>query len=98
MSSAARTLALVALLVLGAVATPAAAEAPPSNEPRIVAAYPNPVADGDRGEFVVLDVPPNTDLDTLTLADGEDRAQLPNRTVEGRVVLTAAPERVPNDT
>jgi phosphatidylserine/phosphatidylglycerophosphate/cardiolipin synthase-like enzyme len=95
--SSPRTLALIALLVLGAVATPATAVATPDG-PRIVAAYPNPVADGDRGEFVVLDVPSDTDLGGLTLADGEDRARLPNRTIGGRVVLTAAPERVPNDT
>ena len=97
MSSAARTLALVALLVLGAVATPSAVAAP-SDGPRIVAAYPNPVADGDRGEFVVLDVPSNTRLDGLTLADGEDRASLPNRTIGGRVILTADPGAIPNDT
>jgi phosphatidylserine/phosphatidylglycerophosphate/cardiolipin synthase-like enzyme len=96
-SSAARTLALVALLVLGAVATPSAVAAP-SDGPRIVAAYPNPVADGDRGEFVVLEVPRNTDLGTLALDDGEDRVRLPNRTVGGRVVLTATPGRVPNAT
>ncbi|MEF8860559.1 MAG: phospholipase D-like domain-containing protein [Haloarculaceae archaeon] len=94
-----RTLALVALLVLGAVATPAATGTTPrAEDARIVAAYPNPVADGDRGEFVVLDVPSDTHLGGLTLADGEDRAQLPDRTVEGRVVLTTTPKRVPNGT
>ena len=98
MSSVARTLTLVSLLVLGAVATPAGAVAVSPDGPGIVAAYPNPVADGDRGEFVVLDVPPGTDLGAFALADGEDRAMLPNRTVDGRVVLTAAPERVPNGT
>jgi phosphatidylserine/phosphatidylglycerophosphate/cardiolipin synthase-like enzyme len=97
-SSVARTLALVSLLVLGAVATPAGAVAVPSDGPRIVAAYPNPIADGDRGEFVGLEVPPGTDLGAFSLEDGEDRAGLPNRTVDGRVVLTAAPERVPNAT
>jgi phosphatidylserine/phosphatidylglycerophosphate/cardiolipin synthase-like enzyme len=97
-SSVARTLTLVSLLVLGAVATPAGAVAVSPDGPGIVAAYPNPVADGDRGEFVVLDVPPGTDLGAFALADGEDRAMLPNRTVDGRVVLTAAPERVPNGT
>jgi len=97
--SSARTLALVALLVLGAVATPATAGTTPrADGPRIVAAYPNPVADGDRGEFVVIEVPPDTNLGTLALADGEDRVRLPNRTVGGRVVLTADPGRVPNDT
>jgi phosphatidylserine/phosphatidylglycerophosphate/cardiolipin synthase-like enzyme len=96
--SSARTLVLVALLVLGAVVTPATAIATPAEGPRIVAAYPNPVADGDRGEFVVLDVPSDTRLDGLSLADGEDRASLPNRTVEGRVILTADPGAIPNDT
>jgi phosphatidylserine/phosphatidylglycerophosphate/cardiolipin synthase-like enzyme len=94
-----RTLALVVLLVLGAVAAPGVtAHATSPDGPRIVAAYPNPVADGDRGEFVVLDVPAGTSLGDLTLADGEDRAQLPNRTVGGRVILTATPDRVPDDT
>ena len=98
MSSIARTLALAVLLVLGAVVTPAGAVAVPPDGPRIVAAYPNPVAEGDRGEFVVLDVPPGTDLGAFALADGEDRVALPNRTAGGRVVLTATPERVPNAT
>ena len=98
MSSVARTLALVVLLVLGAVATPASVAATPPDGPRIAAAYPNPVAENDRGEFVVLDVPPGTDLGALALADGEDRVRLPNRTVSGRVLLTAVPERVPNAT
>jgi len=97
--SSARSLALVALLVLGAVAAPAAAGTTSrADGPRIVAAYPNPVADGDRGEFVVIEVSPDTTLGRLTLADGEERVRLPNRTVGGRIVLTDAPDRVPNDT
>ncbi len=98
MSSVARTLALVALLVFGAVATPAAGTAPPSEGPRIVAAYPNPVFEGDRGEFVVVHLPPGTRLGSFALGDGEDRVSLPNATVGGRVVLTAVPRRVPNGT
>jgi phosphatidylserine/phosphatidylglycerophosphate/cardiolipin synthase-like enzyme len=97
-SSVARPLALVSLLVFGAVAAPASAAAPPPDGPRIVAAYPNPVVEDDRGEFVVLDLPPNTDLGALALADGEDRVWLPNRTAGGRVVLAAAPARVRNAT
>jgi phosphatidylserine/phosphatidylglycerophosphate/cardiolipin synthase-like enzyme len=93
------TLALVVLLVLGAVATPATAGGiPTADGPRIVAAYPNPVAEDDRGEFVVLHAPSGTDLGAFTLDDGEDRLPLPNASVEGRVVLTATRERVPNGT
>lgn len=70
--------------------------------PRLVAVAPNPVADGDRGEFVVVRVPPPSDLDGMVLADGEQRIRLDagNRTPAGRVALTPAPEaaRVPAGT
>jgi phosphatidylserine/phosphatidylglycerophosphate/cardiolipin synthase-like enzyme len=57
----------------------------------IHAVYPNPVADGDRGEFVALSAPPETSLGTYTLGDDDATVQLPNRTVSGRVVLSTAP-------
>ena len=87
---------LVALAVLALVApavAPATALAPASvapSTPTLVATHPNPVADGDRGEFVVLDAPPGTDLGGYTLTDGEQRVRLPNRTVGGRVLLADA--------
>ncbi|MFC7177488.1 hypothetical protein [Halosegnis marinus] len=92
-----RPVALVALLVAG-VATPAVVPAATPTEPAIVATVPNPVADGDAGESVVLAAPDGTDLGAYALDDGESRVRLPNRTVSGRVVLTAAPERVRNRT
>lgn len=56
--------------------------------PAIVAVYPNPVAADDTGEFVVLSVPPETDLGSFTLADGEATVELPNVTATGRVTLS----------
>jgi len=63
-----------------------------AEEPAIVAVYPNPVADDDAGEFVVLSVPPGTDLGTLTLSDDEDRVALPNVTASGQVTLSTDPD------
>jgi phosphatidylserine/phosphatidylglycerophosphate/cardiolipin synthase-like enzyme len=93
-------LALAAMLVLAPVATggsvvPATGQ---SEAPEIVRIVPNPVADGDRGESVTLSVPPGTRLARYALDDGEDRVALPNRTVGGRVTLTAAPDAVRNRT
>ena len=61
----------------------------------IVAVYPNPVTDGDRGEFVVLDLPAPTENGTATyrLGDGEETV---NVSVAGRVAVTAAPALVRN--
>ena len=58
--------------------------------PSIDAVYPNPATDEDRGEFVVLSVPPGTTLDDMRLADGEDTVAL-NGTASGRVTLSTAP-------
>jgi len=63
---------------------------------QIAAIYPNPVTDGDRGEFVVVEASPGTALDRYHLTDGEDRIPLPNVTAGGRVVLTGAPALVRN--
>jgi hypothetical protein len=83
--------ALACLLVLGATA-PALAFTPAptgtgTTEPRILAAYPNPVTDGDAGEFVVRDAR------NLTLSDGEGSVRVP---VDGTVALSATPERTRN--
>ncbi|QPV63774.1 phospholipase [Halosimplex litoreum] len=66
------------------------------SRPQIAAVYPNPVADGDRGEFVVVDAPNGTDLGPYRLTDGDGELALPNRTVGGRVAVTAAPAAVRN--
>lgn len=60
----------------------------------IVAIYPNPVADGDRGEYVTLSVPPETNLTGWTLSDDHDTVDLPNVTASGRVTLSTAPDQV----
>lgn len=67
--------------------------------PRIVALYPNPVADGDAGEYVVLDVPSPTNLTGWTLGDGDrDLAHLPNETVQGTVTTSVDPDIAQNAT
>ncbi|QLH77702.1 phospholipase [Halosimplex rubrum] len=106
MSEVAR-IAVACLLVAGAVgpavgavthgAAPSdAGDASQPSQPRIAAVYPNPVADGDRGEFVVLDVPNRTDLGDYRLSDGDGELALPDRTLGGRVAVTAAPVAVRN--
>jgi phosphatidylserine/phosphatidylglycerophosphate/cardiolipin synthase-like enzyme len=79
--------------------TAAAAEASPSslsdaakeNEsgPRVEVVYPNPVADGDPGEYVLLSFPERTAVGNWTLSDGETTISLPNRTVSGAVLVAA---------
>lgn len=77
---------LVVVLTAPAIAPTATTASP---QPELVAVHPNPVADEDRGEFVVLDAPRNTSLGDYALTDGESTVPLPNRTVGGRVVLAA---------
>jgi phosphatidylserine/phosphatidylglycerophosphate/cardiolipin synthase-like enzyme len=88
---------LVALLVVAPV-VPGVAAAPSTTgpSPAVVGLYPDPVADGDPGEFVVLEVPAGTDLGRYALTDGEATVELPNRTIGGRVVLSADPARARN--
>ncbi|WP_246045773.1 phospholipase D-like domain-containing protein [Halorussus ruber] len=96
-------LAAVVLLAVVApvVAPPAAAaagNAPKDASPEIVALYPNPVTDGDSGEFVVVEFPEEADASNWSLADGESVASLPNATVSGRVALSPDPEVARNQT
>jgi hypothetical protein len=58
--------------------------------------YPNPLADEDVGEYVVLVFPEATTLTGLTLSDGETNVSLPNATMEGRIAVTAAPNATAN--
>ncbi|WP_276272439.1 phospholipase D-like domain-containing protein [Haloarcula litorea] len=94
------TLALVALLVSPAAVPPASgtsdAGRPDRESPRVHAVYPDPVAAGDRGEFVVLAVPNDTRLGRYAITDGHSTARLPNATASGHVVLTGDPARVRN--
>jgi phosphatidylserine/phosphatidylglycerophosphate/cardiolipin synthase-like enzyme len=80
----------------GLVGSPNATDALEPPESRIAAVYPNPVADGDRGEFVVVDAPNGTALGDYRLSDGDGALALPNRTVGGRVAVTTAPAAVRN--
>ncbi|PCR91425.1 phospholipase D-like domain-containing protein [Natrinema ejinorense] len=60
-------------------------------EPRIVALAPNPPTDENAGEFVVLEIPPDTRLENWTLTDGHTTARLPNETVSDRIALSTSP-------
>ena len=91
-----RAVAFVVVLVVASLSGAAMAaddesvEAQPDG-PHIEAVYPNPLADDDAGEYVLLDVPRETNLTGWTLGDGETTITLPNTTVEGQVVLTDDP-------
>jgi len=90
-------LVIVVAAGVGATADVATATAGENaTTPKIVAVYPNPVAHGDAGEFLTLSVPDGTDLGTYRLGDDDSETALPNRTVGGRVVLTANESAVPD--
>jgi len=72
------------------------ATGPSDGKPTLHAVYPDPVRGGDRGEFVVIDVPNGTTLGRYALTDGDTTTRLPNRTASGRVALTGAPDGVRN--
>lgn len=61
-----------------------ATDGPPAG-PHIVATFPDPVADGDVGEFVVVD---GAGASNLTLSDGESNVSVPPA---GLVALAATP-------
>ncbi|ELZ07294.1 phospholipase D-like domain-containing protein [Natrialba aegyptia] len=56
--------------------------------PRLVELAPNPTTQGNVGEFVVLETPPDTGVGNWSLTDGHTTAALPNETVSGRIALT----------
>ena len=68
----------------------------PSNDGRIEVLYPNPVAEDDAGEFVVLWFPRDTDMAGWTLTDGETTVTLGNETVSGHVAVTTDPKATKN--
>ncbi|WEL17050.1 Phosphatidylserine/phosphatidylglycerophosphate/ cardiolipin synthase [Halorhabdus sp. SVX81] len=76
---------------------PNATEQTPANA-SIEAIYPNPVADGDAGEYVVLSVARETNVTGWSLADDHSTARLPNATVSGRFALSTDPARARNYT
>ena len=96
-------LVCVCCLLLGATATPAAVAAqstdtPDVPHPTIVAAYPDPIADGDTGEFVVLEIPNGTDVARYSFTDGDATVSLANVSERGRVALSPDPARARNRT
>ncbi|WP_440991316.1 phospholipase D-like domain-containing protein [Haloarchaeobius baliensis] len=101
---------LATLVVLSLVATAGASapatdpsEAPgpqnqsPTDAAALVAVLPNPVAEGDAGEYVVARFSEPTALDGWTVGDDDGAAPLPNVTVAGRVAFTADPAALPAD-
>ncbi|EMA18564.1 phospholipase D-like domain-containing protein [Haloarcula argentinensis] len=70
-----------------------AATTPSSAEPSIHAVYPDPIAGGDEGEFVVLSVPDGTDIGQYAVTDGDGTVGIPNTSARGRVVLSTVPNR-----
>ena len=103
----AAVLVLVAALSSG-VAVPAASASAGGATPAdpavasanatLVAAYPNPVARDDAGEFVVVRFGRPTNVTGWTLTDGTTTGGLPNRTVEGTVAFATEPEHARNAT
>lgn len=74
----------------GAVATTAVGGgSEPPDRAAIVSLYPNPVRDGDAGEYVVLQLPVPGNW---TFSDGESTVSVRNRS--GRVVVSSDPELV----
>jgi cardiolipin synthase len=75
---------------IGAVRGPTGAQgAPVGNDTRasIVAVYPNPVADEDVGEYVLVRVHDQIDVGGWTVGDGETTTSLPNGTRSGLVLV-----------
>lgn len=60
--------------------------------PTITAAYPNPVAHGDPGEFVSINFPTPTNASGWALTDGHTIATLPNQTFDGEVAFSVTPD------
>lgn len=90
---------LIGSMTVPAIAMDGAESADPSPDgPHIGAIYPNPLADGDAGEYVLLDIPRATNLSGWTLSDGETNVSLPNSTVSGRVAVTDEPNVTRNVT
>lgn len=95
------TIAFVLLAAAYAPATAAGAEGqtlPDSTNATLLEAFPNPVADGDPGEFVVVRFADPTNTSDWTLTDGKTTAGLSNRTHNGTVVFSSTPAHARNHT
>ncbi|ARS88606.1 hypothetical protein B1756_01755 [Natrarchaeobaculum aegyptiacum] len=69
-----------------------ALESSSQRDPHIVELYPNPTTHGNVGEYVALEVPPETSLANWTITDGHTTARFPNETVSGTVAATTDAE------
>lgn len=67
----------------------ATADATNASDPRIVELYPNPVAEGNRGEYLVVRLP---ESGNWSLSDGYHDASIPSNAT-GSVVLSMEPNR-----
>lgn len=65
--------------------------APPGPTPDVVAAYPDPIADGDEGEFVVVSVPSGVDPGEYAFTDGEATVSLADASPGSSVAVANAP-------
>jgi len=75
----------------GTGAAPSAGAGPPATAtPRIVAVVPNPAADGDRGERVLVRFPAAANRSQYTLSDGDARVRLGNGTAAPGLVAVGA--------
>ena len=83
-------------LCSGGAVTATAAE--PSTNATLVEAYPNPVADGDAGEFVTVRFERPTNTTGWVLGDETTAVQLPNRTFRGTVAFSSTPRAARNHT
>jgi phosphatidylserine/phosphatidylglycerophosphate/cardiolipin synthase-like enzyme len=89
---------LTGAFVPSAATTATAANSIESTNATLAAAYPNPVARGDPGEFVAVRFAGATNTSGWTLTDGKTTTRLPNRTFEGTVAFSMEPEYARTDT
>lgn len=82
---------VVIALAASAAAAPVGGGGEEVQQPRIDTVAPNPVSEGNIGEFVVIDPGPVTDLGQWRLTDGNREAVLPSAHVEGPVAVSRNP-------
>ena len=90
-SAASPVVADVALPASTFASTNSTTSPPPSPSPSIVAAYPNPIADGDDGEFLAVSLPDDADPDAYTVTDGETTVPLANASAGVTVAIASHP-------
>ena len=84
-------LLVVALVLTGSAGIASGDANNVTSRPTIEGAYPNPIASGDAGEYVVVSLPVNSTLDNATLTDGTTRIALSNISKRGAVVISPDP-------